>query len=145
MGPAAGAADLPAPWNDIRMRRFAALCQALDASTATGDKLAALQCYFAQAPAEDAAWAVHLLAGGKPGQAVPPALLRRTACAAAGIDDWLFEACHQAVGDLAAPHHRRAAGAAPRDGPGAVAACTAAILNNLRQRIMVCHDARIEG
>ena len=27
---------------------------------------------------------------------------------------------------------------------GAVAACTAAILNNLRQRIMVCHDARIE-
>ena len=32
---------------------------------------------------------------------VPTALLRATACAAAGIDDWLFEECYQAVGDLA--------------------------------------------
>jgi DNA ligase-1 len=83
------------------MRRFAQLYQALDASTATGDKLAALQAYFAAAPAEDAAWAVYFLAGGKPRQVVPTALLRQTACAAAGIDDWLFEACYQAVGDLA--------------------------------------------
>ena len=83
------------------MRRFAALYQALDASTATGDKLAALQRYFAEAPAQDAAWAVYFLAGGKPRQVVPTALLRSTACAIAGIDDWLFEACYQAVGDLA--------------------------------------------
>ena len=83
------------------MRRFAALYQALDASTATGDKLAALQAYFAVAPAADAAWAVYFLAGGKPHQVVPTALLRATACAAAGIDDWLFEASYQAAGDLA--------------------------------------------
>ncbi|MBT9487314.1 MAG: ATP-dependent DNA ligase [Rubrivivax sp.] len=83
------------------MRRFAQLYQALDASTATGDKLAALQAYFAQAPAADAAWAVYFLAGGKPRQVVPTKLLRETACALAGIDDWLFEACYQAVGDLA--------------------------------------------
>ena len=83
------------------MRRFAALYQALDASTATGDKVAALRRYFADAPAADAAWAVYFLAGGKPRQAVPTALLRETACAAAGIDDWLFEECYQAVGDLA--------------------------------------------
>jgi DNA ligase-1 len=83
------------------MRRFAQLYQALDASTATGDKLAALQAYFAVAPAQDAAWAVYFLAGGKPRQVVPTALMRETACAMAGIDDWLFEASYQAVGDLA--------------------------------------------
>ncbi|MCP5272724.1 MAG: ATP-dependent DNA ligase [Burkholderiaceae bacterium] len=83
------------------MRRFAQLYQSLDASTATNDKLAALQAYFAAAPADDAAWAVYFLAGGKPRQVVPTALMRETACAMAGIDDWLFEACYQAVGDLA--------------------------------------------
>jgi len=83
------------------MRRFAALFEALDASTATGDKVDALQRYFAEAPAADAAWGVYFLAGGKPRQVVPTALLRATAAAAAGIDDWLFDECHQAVGDLA--------------------------------------------
>ena len=83
------------------MRRFAQLYMALDASTATTDKLAALQAYLATAPDEDAAWAVYVLAGGRPRQVVPTALLRETACAMAGIDDWLFEASYQAVGDLA--------------------------------------------
>jgi DNA ligase-1 len=83
------------------MRRFAQLYQALDASTATTDKLAALRAYYASAPAADAAWATYFLSGGKPRQAVPSALLRATACQRAGIDDWLFEACYQAVGDLA--------------------------------------------
>jgi len=83
------------------MRRFAHLFQALDASTATGDKVAALVRYFAAAPAADAAWAVYFLAGGKPRQAVPTALLRDLACRQAGIDPWLFEECYQAVGDLA--------------------------------------------
>jgi DNA ligase-1 len=83
------------------MQRFARLYQELDASTATGDKVAALVRYFAQAPAADAAWAAYFLAGGKPRQVVPTALLRATACRIAGIDDWLFDACYQAVGDLA--------------------------------------------
>jgi DNA ligase-1 len=83
------------------MRRFAALYLALDASTATTAKLAALQAYFAHAPADDAAWAVYFLAGGKPRQVVPTALLRQTASAMAGLSDWLFEASYQAVGDLA--------------------------------------------
>ncbi|MFG5407777.1 ATP-dependent DNA ligase [Piscinibacter sakaiensis] len=83
------------------MRRFAALFQALDASTATSDKLAALRHYLAEAPPADAAWALYFLAGGKPRQTVPTALLRTLACREAGIADWLFEACYQAVGDLA--------------------------------------------
>ena len=83
------------------MRRFADLYQSLDASTATTAKVAAMVAYFRDAPADDAAWAVYFLAGGKPRQVVPTALLRQTACAVAGIDDWLFEECYQAVGDLA--------------------------------------------
>jgi DNA ligase 1 len=83
------------------MRHFAELYLALDASTATNHKVAALVRYFAAAPADDAAWAVYFLAGGKPRQTVPSAVLRQAACTVAGIDDWLFEACYQAVGDLA--------------------------------------------
>jgi len=83
------------------MRRFAELYQALDASTATTTKVAALVQYLGTAPPADAAWAVYFLAGGRPRQVMPTALLRELACQQAGIDDWLFEACYQAVGDLA--------------------------------------------
>jgi DNA ligase-1 len=83
------------------MRAFAALYEQLDASTSTTAKVAALRDYFRAAPADDAAWAVYFLAGGKPRQVVPTAVLRATAVQAAGLDDWLFEACYQTVGDLA--------------------------------------------
>ena len=84
-----------------RMQDFAALYAALDASTGTADKVDALAAYFAAAEPADAAWAVYFLAGGKPRQRVPTAVLREAACAEAGIDAWLFEECYQAVGDLA--------------------------------------------
>ncbi len=83
------------------MKAFAALYAALDASTSTLDKVAALRQYFATADAADAAWAVYFLSGGRPRRAVPTALLRATACREAGVPQWLFEACYQAVGDLA--------------------------------------------
>ena len=83
------------------MRRFAALYGALDASTSTDAKVDALVAYLAEAPPEDVAWAVYVLAGGRPRQTVPTALLRATATSLAGIPDWLFEASYQAVGDLA--------------------------------------------
>ena len=83
------------------MERFARLYAELDATTATGDKVAALRCYFAEAPAADAAWAAYFLAGGKPRQLVPTGLLRALACEVARIPDWLFEESYQAVGDLA--------------------------------------------
>jgi DNA ligase-1 len=83
------------------MRLFAQLYAELDARTATLDKVAALRRYLAAAPPADAAWAVYFLAGGKPRQSVPGALLRATACTLAGIPDWLFEESYQAVGDLA--------------------------------------------
>jgi DNA ligase-1 len=83
------------------VKRFAALFAALDASTGTLDKVAALRDYFADAAPQDAAWAVYFLSGGKPRQAVPSALLRATAVREAGIAEWLFDESYQAVGDLA--------------------------------------------
>ncbi|MEO7710730.1 MAG: ATP-dependent DNA ligase, partial [Caldimonas sp.] len=61
----------------------------------------ALKRYFADAAPRDAAWAVYFLAGGKPRQVVPSGVLWAIACRKAGIDDWLFDACYQAVGDFA--------------------------------------------
>jgi len=83
------------------MKAFAALYRALDASTASLAKQAALQAYLREAPPADAAWAVYFLAGGKPRQLVPTRLLREQARLAAGLPEWLFDECYEAVGDLA--------------------------------------------
>ncbi|HEX3632874.1 MAG TPA: ATP-dependent DNA ligase, partial [Casimicrobiaceae bacterium] len=83
------------------MEAFARLYAELDATTSTNAKLDALKRYFAAAAPADAAWAAYFLAGGRPRQAVPARLLRQVAVTRAGIDDWLFEECYQAVGDLA--------------------------------------------
>ncbi|MEW6098310.1 MAG: ATP-dependent DNA ligase [Pseudomonadota bacterium] len=83
------------------MQRFARLYTELDSTTATQEKVAALRRYFGEAAPADAAWAVYFLAGGRPRQVVPTRVLRDAACEAAGIDDWLFEECYQAVGDFA--------------------------------------------
>jgi len=98
------------------MKAFAALYAALDASTGTLDKVAALRRYFQATNAADAAWALYFLAGGKPRQTVPTALLRATACREASLPDWLFEECYQAVGDLAETiAHVLPAAASPRE------------------------------
>ncbi|HGY9624534.1 ATP-dependent DNA ligase [Pseudomonas putida] len=83
------------------MKAFANLYLQLDATTSSNAKLAALQAYFAQAPAQDAAWAVYFLAGGRPRQMVPTRLLRELTLTLSGLPDWLFEESYQAVGDLA--------------------------------------------
>jgi DNA ligase-1 len=83
------------------MEAFARLYSELDATTSTNAKLDALKRYFAAAAPADAAWAAYFLAGGRPRQAVPARVLRQIAVQRAGIDDWLFEECYQAVGDMA--------------------------------------------
>ena len=83
------------------MKHFARLFAELDSTTSTKAKVEALQRYFARTASPDASWAVYFLAGGKPRQVVKTGTLRQLACEAAGIDDWLFEECYQAVGDLA--------------------------------------------
>jgi DNA ligase-1 len=83
------------------MRNFARLYAELDETTSTTRKLAALEAYFRMAAPQDAAWAVYFLAGGKPRQAVPTKLLRQYAMEYAGLEEWLFDECYNAVGDLA--------------------------------------------
>jgi DNA ligase-1 len=83
------------------MREFSRLYAELDETTSTKRKLDALQAYFSKAAPENAAWAVYFLAGGKPRQAVPVKLLRQYATEYAGLDEWLFDECYNAVGDLA--------------------------------------------
>ncbi|MFN7857575.1 MAG: ATP-dependent DNA ligase, partial [Acidovorax sp.] len=83
------------------MKQFAALFQALDATTAQSAKLAALVAYLRVAAAQDAAWVVYFLAGGKPRQMVPTKRLKALAQAAAGLPEWLFDESYEAVGDLA--------------------------------------------
>lgn len=83
------------------MKAFAELYLRLDATTSSNAKLEALRDYFAAAPAEDAAWAVYFLAGGRPRQLVPTRMLRELATTLAGLPEWLFEESYQAVGDLA--------------------------------------------
>ncbi|HEY2254188.1 MAG TPA: ATP-dependent DNA ligase [Variovorax sp.] len=83
------------------MKQFAALYRELDATTSSLAKQAALQRYLQTAAARDAAWAVYFLAGGKPRQLVPVKLLRLLAQESAGLPEWLFDECYEAVGDLA--------------------------------------------
>ena len=83
------------------MKEFAALFSALDSTTSTKQKTDALLAYFRRAQPADAAWALYFLAGGKPRQTVPTALLRTTAREMAGIPEWLFDESYDVVGDLA--------------------------------------------
>ncbi len=83
------------------MKAFADLYNRLDATTSSNAKLAALRDYFSAASAEDAAWAVYFLAGGRPRQLVPTKLLRALTLTEAGLPEWLFEESYHAVGDLA--------------------------------------------
>jgi DNA ligase-1 len=83
------------------MRRFAALFAALDATTKTLDKQRSLEAYFREAPPADAAWATFFLTGRRLRRLVRSRDLRDAALQAAGLPEWLFDASHQATGDLA--------------------------------------------
>jgi DNA ligase 1 len=83
------------------VKEFAQLYAALDETTSTSGKVAALTRYFESAPAADAAWTVHFLIGRRPKRLVSSPNLRAWAAAEAGIPDWLFEESYAAVGDLA--------------------------------------------
>ena len=83
------------------MKRFAALYDALDRTTSTNAKVAALVDYFRSAPAADAAWAVFFLTGRRLKRLLPSASLRDWAQAEAGVPEWLFMESYAAVGDFA--------------------------------------------
>lgn len=83
------------------MKHFAALFTALDQTTKTTAKVAALADYFRTAPATDRVWTIALLSGRRPKRAVTTTQLRAWAAERAGIPLWLFEEAYPVVGDLA--------------------------------------------
>jgi DNA ligase-1 len=82
------------------MKRFSELYEALDRTTSTNAKVAALVEYFRDAPPEDAAWATFFLTGRRLKRVVPSAGLRELAQEATGIPEWLLRECYSAAGDF---------------------------------------------
>ncbi|WP_430449076.1 ATP-dependent DNA ligase [Rhodophyticola sp.] len=82
------------------MKRFADLFTALDQTTKTSVKTAALAAYFRDAPDDDKLWTIALLSGRRPRRTVTTTKLREWAAEVAGIPLWLFEECYPVVGDL---------------------------------------------
>ncbi|MGC1506327.1 MAG: ATP-dependent DNA ligase [Sulfitobacter sp.] len=83
------------------MKRFATLFTAIDQSTKTKVKVAALAAYFAEADDTDRLWTVALLSGRRPKRAVTTTRLREWAAEIADVPLWLFEDSYAIVGDLA--------------------------------------------
>jgi DNA ligase-1 len=79
--------------------RFALLYDAIDRTTSTNAKVAAMAEYFRSAPHEDAAWAVFFLTGRRLKRLVPYASINDWALAATGLEDWLLSECYSVVGD----------------------------------------------
>src|SRR3954471_14379197 len=82
------------------MRRFSQLYEALDATTSTNAKVAALAAYFGDAPPADAAWAIFFLTGRRLKRVVPSAGLRQWAQDVTGLPEWLLHESYSAAGDF---------------------------------------------
>ena len=72
------------------MRRFADLYDALDATTATNEKVAAMRAYFAEAPPADAAWAMFFLTGARLKRLIAPRLLAVWGMEETETPDWML-------------------------------------------------------
>jgi DNA ligase-1 len=83
------------------LKRFSDLYLSLDSTNKANAKVAAIEGYFQSSPPQDAAWAVYFLCGGRLRSPFPSRLFRAWAAEAAGLPDWLFAECYEAVGDLA--------------------------------------------
>jgi DNA ligase 1 len=81
------------------MLLFAHLYDAIDRTTSTNAKVAAMAEYFTAAPPEDAAWAVYFLTGRRLKRLVSYIAIRDWTLAATGLEGWLLEECYSVVGD----------------------------------------------
>jgi DNA ligase-1 len=81
------------------VQQFAALYDAIDSTTSTNAKVAAMVRYFSSAPHADAAWAVFFLTGRRLKRLLQYALIHEWTTAATGLESWLIEECYSVVGD----------------------------------------------
>jgi DNA ligase 1 len=83
------------------MKNFVDLYNAIDSSTKTNDKVAALTQYFLNTPHEDSIWAIALLTGNAPKRPIKTADFKAWATAFMDVPLWLFNESYQVCGDLA--------------------------------------------
>ncbi|MEM6618862.1 MAG: ATP-dependent DNA ligase [Pseudomonadota bacterium] len=83
------------------MKDFAQLFTAVDQTTKTTVKVAAMADFFRSASDEDKLWCVALFSGRRPRRVITATVLREWAAERAGLPDWLFDECYPVVGDLA--------------------------------------------
>jgi len=81
------------------MTRFARLYDAIDRTTSTNAKVAAMVEYFASAPPADAAWAVFFLTGRRLKRLISYISINEWTLAATGLQPWVLEECYSVVGD----------------------------------------------
>jgi len=81
------------------MHAFALLYEAIDSTTSTNAKVAAMVAYFQSAPKADAAWAVFFLTGRRLKRLLQYALIHEWTMAATGVESWLIDECYSVVGD----------------------------------------------
>ena len=81
------------------MRAFALLYDAIDSTTSTNAKVAAMVRFFSEAPPADAAWAVFFLTGRRLKRLLNYGLIHQWTIEATGIEGWLIEECYAVVGD----------------------------------------------
>jgi DNA ligase 1 len=81
------------------MIRFSRLYDAIDRTTSTNAKVAAMAAYFAAAPAADAAWAVFFLTGRRLKRLLPYSSINSWTLAATGLPSWTLDECYAVVGD----------------------------------------------
>lgn len=83
------------------MQNFSQLYQALDQTTSTNAKVAAMVDYFVTANERDAAWAVYFLSGRRLKRLVGAAQLREWLKHSCDLPEWLVDDTYASVGDLA--------------------------------------------
>ena len=83
------------------MKRFAQLYDEIDRTTSTNGKVAALVRYLADAPADDAAWALFFLTGRRLKRLLPTRLLHEWTLELTGFPQWLVHESYSIVGDFA--------------------------------------------
>ncbi len=83
------------------MKDFAALISALDSTTKTNQKLAAVVAYLDAASDSDKLWCVALLTGKRPRRPVKTSFMRQWSAELADLPLWLLEESYFVVGDLA--------------------------------------------
>ena len=83
------------------MKRFAQLYDAIDRTTSTNGKVAALAAYLAVAPPADAAWALFFLTGRRLKRHLATRLMHEWTLELTGLPEWLVQESYSIVGDFA--------------------------------------------